>query len=404
MRIRLILLFGLCTLLAGCTSYWASPPAGQAPPTEASAAWTPPVETPEPWSYPPPAGWTPPPTETPIPSETPTILPVPLLQAQPLAAEWGTGERIAFLKDGDLWLVRPDGNAQVQVTTSGNATALYGWSYDCTRLLVGVGERPVLPETDMPGGRDLWVVWADGHKAKPLVQGLEVLEARWSPVDERVAYGTREGNIYLINSDGTGLRTLLDNHTGFLGAWSPDGTKIAFARTLAPMDFWTFNIAILDVATGSVTVPTPEAKDRVDYRPYVWSTDGKWVLFQSDRGEGLWWRLEVESGKLSPLDASPKEFTTISGYVSKSPLADQIAFWNAPHATDKPAIWVMDLDGSNLRQLTQGANPTWSPDGKQVAYTDPTGALWVINLDGTGARPIAEADRNPLWYEPYWCR
>ncbi|MGC9084487.1 MAG: TolB family protein [Anaerolineae bacterium] len=64
----------------------------------------------------------------------------------------------------------------------------------------------------------------------------------------------------------------------------------------------------------------------------------------------------------------------------------------------------MDWDGNNLHQLAQGSNPTWSPDGRRIAYTDPQGALWVINLDGTGARPIVEADQNPLWYEPYWCR
>jgi len=263
----------------------------------------------------------------------------------------------------------------------------------------------VLPETDMPGGRDLWVVWADGHKAKPLVQGLEVLEARWSPVDERVAYGTREGNIYLINSDGTGLRTLLDNHTGSLGAWSPDARQLA----LLEMDSqtWGQSLALVDSLSETRRILTDSgSKGWGDGYP-IWSLDGREILFQSTREEPhgwvRWWAIDLHEDTLRLLDRMELQgMTTSAQRPSRSPVSDQVLFYLL--LPDGPAVWVMELDGSNLRQLTQGANPTWSPDGKQVAYTDPTGALWVINLDGTGARLIAEADRNPLWYEPYWCR
>ncbi|MGC8958218.1 MAG: hypothetical protein ACP5OO_00300 [Chloroflexia bacterium] len=411
MHTRLWFLVLFVLFLAGCTSYFASPPASQALPTEASpptaeASPTPTeVSYPTREAYPPPQGWTPEPTATSEPTPTPTTLPVPILQVQPLAAEWGKGERIAFLKDGDLWLVRPDGSAQAQVTTSGNATALYGWSYDCTRLLLGVGERPVPPETDVPGGRDLWVVWVNGHKAEPLVQGLEVLEARWSPVDEQVAYGTRDGNIHLVNGDGSEHRTLLDSHTGFFGAWSPDARQIAFLE----MDShtWGQSLALVDISSGIKRVLTNSgSKGWGDGYP-IWSPEGEKILFQSTRedphGRVRWWVMDLRGDALHLLDSIElQKMPTSAQRPSLSPVSDQVLFYL--FNGDGPTIWVMDFDGSHPRKLAEGGNPTWSPDGRRIAYTDPQGALRVIHLDGTGALQIVEADQNPLWYEPYWCR
>jgi Tol biopolymer transport system component len=58
----------------------------------------------------------------------------------------------------------------------------------------------------------------------------------------------------------------------------------------------------------------------------------------------------------------------------------------------------MDADGSNMRRLTNGpadcannpcgrAHPSWSPDGKQLAYQ---AFAWVdvVNADGTGHRRL----------------
>lgn len=71
-------------------------------------------------------------------------------------------------------------------------------------------------------------------------------------------------------------------------------------------------------------------------------------------------------------------------------------------------LFVSKLDGSGLRQLTQGASqdvtPKWSFDGRRVAYAS-TGAdgneeIWVVNADGSGARNITNhprGDSHPSW-------
>jgi TolB protein len=71
-------------------------------------------------------------------------------------------------------------------------------------------------------------------------------------------------------------------------------------------------------------------------------------------------------------------------------------------------LFVAKLDGTGLRQLTQGASqdvtPKWSFDGSRVAYasTGPDGNedIWIVNADGSGARNLTNhpgGDSHPSW-------
>lgn len=77
----------------------------------------------------------------------------------------------------------------------------------------------------------------------------------------------------------------------------------------------------------------------------------------------------------------------------------QIAF--ASEQTGLPQVFLIDLNGQNLTQLTtlpDGAcQPAWSPDGEKLLFTTPcrekrndypNAALFVMNADGSGISPI----------------
>ena len=77
-----------------------------------------------------------------------------------------------------------------------------------------------------------------------------------------------------------------------------------------------------------------------------------------------------------------------------SPTGDRVAFVGSTQTTT--AIYVMNLDGSNLRSVAIGDNFSWSPDGKQLALTgylsQQTGRfVYVVNTDGTNLRQISNS-------------
>ncbi|MGD9049978.1 MAG: hypothetical protein PVF77_18135, partial [Anaerolineae bacterium] len=139
------------------------------------------------------------------------------------------------------------------------------------------------------------------------------------------------------------------------------------------------------------------------------TTGGQVIAFTSDRadGEGDIYVMAVpdsaEQGTPSPQRLT--DDPAYDAWPTWSPDGSQIAFMST--RSGNPDIYVMNADGSNVRQLTDHpANdiwPEWSPDGARIAFPsrrDGNFEIYVINADGTNLQRLTNTPGHedfPAW-------
>jgi len=114
--------------------------------------------------------------------------------------------------------------------------------------------------------------------------------------------------------------------------------------------------------------------------------------------------VDVGSGEATEITKIP--VMKRAWWLDVSPDGTQLAF--TTDSTGSPQVWISDLDGTGLRQLTRGfpdvAEPVWSPDGDEIAFVA-LGKNGIRNLHvadvATGrSRPITRGSRDT--WGPEW--
>jgi Tol biopolymer transport system component len=135
-----------------------------------------------------------------------------------------------------------------------------------------------------------------------------------------------------------------------------------------------------------------------------WSADGRRLLFhgiiefsvgEPTFGGPVIMASDGSSQRPVPLDARPQgTFGKFSfapdgrHFVYNRPTRDML------NMSAEPEIWRASTDGSEDRQIGEGWEPRWSPDGKMIAYVG-GGGVWVMNArTGERVRRVVEFARN----------
>jgi TolB protein len=190
----------------------------------------------------------------------------------------------------------------------------------------------------------------------------------WSPDGTTIAFNSDRDTVlggYLMNADGTNLRTI--NVPGWFEypSFSPDGQKLTFMSHHGT----DYDIFVADVATGALQQLTDAPGG--DGWP-SWSPDGSTIAFSSHR----------DDCRLAPPGQE---------------------CWSGGPDDEHSDIWLMDADGANQRRLTSEISQfvTWSPDGAQLLVSGH--ALFVVRRDGTGRLELrADGTDRPLGGIPDW--
>jgi Tol biopolymer transport system component len=372
----------------------------------------------------------------------------PLLD--PARPDWSPkGDLVAFeaFAGGTfhIWTMKPDGTGVRQVTFGHGDDREPRFSPDGSQIAFS-------SDRAFQNSYDIWSVdLADGKLTQRTFGAEDKYEPVWSPDGSEIAFvsgpGAAATTVRAINVAGTQriLATAAEGAHVDSPAWSPDGKTIAYVDFAANQSrlmiagrpvsdrndvfpfppVWLDREQLLYAANGKMCLTKIGAGTReIPFQPRIpidrpsylskkfdfdstaakpvkgivgpaISPDGKRIVFQA---LNQLWLMEI--GK------APEQITHDTYYKEDptwSPDGSQIAYSSDKAGTED--LYVLDLRTRTERRVTSLADsaevsPAWSPDGKSLAFHDQTGATYTITLDTGKIRKILGAQFEPS--KPSW--
>lgn len=302
----------------------------------------------------------------------------------------GTRRALAQTRIAELNYLGQDGKTAASATNP-PMSVKEGDAQHLVQMIVPLTDYLTAPDL-RPGGADV-----PSSAATPeATVAPAATSAAEASIDEIAFYSdqTGDGEIYVMNADGSNRIDLTNNPTGdYIPVWSPDGREILFNSDRAGNS----QIYVMDVASGQVTNLSNNASN--DFFA-SWSPDGKQITFVSDRtGQGLIYLMNADG-------SHPRQMTDLEGeFPSWSPDGKQIVF-----GTGLPGeIYTVNVDGTGLSNLTNASSDdglaSWSPDGKRIAFTsnrDGSEEIYLMNPDGSDLVQLTHSDKPVYNHKSAW--
>jgi eukaryotic-like serine/threonine-protein kinase len=251
--------------------------------------------------------------------------------------------------------------------------------YSSVLVTINVERLPVDPATARPAGAPSWVTTGTRRWSSPDA----------SPDGRRLAMYSLtqpEGHIFVINTDGTGLREITGDTAGDrVPRWSPDGEWIAFFTTRGgPLQLWMIRPDGSDLRPltdlGSVPAWSPDgrriATGTLIGHAYILNPFRPWAAQTPDTV-----RLPAADGSwFSPNDWSP----------DGQRLAGADGFGDT-------GIIVYDIEAGTFDRLTDfGQWPVWLADGRTLLFVTGGTAFHTVDRVSRDVRRVFTVERDVI--------
>ena len=215
------------------------------------------------------------------------------------------------------------------------------------------------------------------------------------PAGNRVVFtSSRVGgtnDVYAMDDDGAIRQLTSHANDDAFAALSPDGRTVVFRSRRQGND----SLYLIDFDGANLRRLTAPTTDGGDSWP-SWSPDGEEVIFASDRAFPMddIWVIGVDGSGLRQLTNFGENASIWPAY---SPDGRQIAFVSNRDTGDALELYVMAADGSDVERLTFDAvdngysRPVWFPDGQRIVVTKDRALLpTMVIVD------VATAEQQPF--------
>jgi Tol biopolymer transport system component len=258
---------------------------------------------------------------------------------------------------------------------------------------------------DIPSPSELVAIDRDGRQTNLTRNPAWDLAPAVSRDGRIVFLSMRDGrsDLYVMDGDGSNIRRLTTSpfddsevvwsDVGMSQAsWSRRGTTIAFDTQNATVPAGCFHDCIYwRLHVGDVAGGAPR-RVTADGQAPAWSPDGRRLAYGSGYEPGDAATFRVTIARLdgsSSVDVQAPNPSPRSG-PAWSPDSKQLAFQARARPAGPTWIYVVRADGRHKRRLAHGRNPTWSSDGRRLAFVD-NYRLTTIGEDGKSKRRLSRS-------------
>jgi eukaryotic-like serine/threonine-protein kinase len=322
------------------------------------------------------------------------------------------GERIAFRSTREpagIYVMEAGGENVRLVVAGGHHPA---WSPDSKEIVCSTAGHEEAPTTRNTLPSALWIVNVETGEKRFLCEN-DAMQPSWSPKGDRIAFwfmppSAGRSDIATISRNGGEIEVVTkDASTNWNPVWSPDGKFLYFASDRSGnMSFW--RVAI-EEETGKVQSDAEAVSTPSNFNRHLsFSSNGRRLIYvQTDQ------RANIQAIKFDPNTektvGEPFWITRGDRYIVRPELSpDGTRFVMRVSRRTQDDILVVSRDGTQWRDLTNDKSfdryPRWSPDGKRVAFaSDRSGRyeIWLLDADATNLRQLtfdSPGDTSfPLW-------